>query len=134
ACPSTAGYISIHNMVAWMVDAYGTEEQRRRWLPGLCAMDLLGSYCLTEPGAGSDAAALRTRAVRDGDHYVLDGVQQFCSGAGAADVYIVMARTGEPGPRGISAFVVERDTEGLGFGANEQKMGWNCQPTRQVIM
>ncbi len=134
ACPSTAGYISIHNMVAWMIDAYGTGEQRRRWLPGLCSMDLLGSYCLTEPGAGSDAAALRTRAVRDGDHYVLDGVKQFISGAGATDVYIVMARTGEPGPRGISAFVVEKDTEGLGFGANEVKMGWNCQPTRQVIM
>ncbi|QDQ99074.1 acyl-CoA dehydrogenase family protein [Tomitella fengzijianii] len=134
ACPATAGFISIHNMVAWMIDSYGNDEQRRRWLPGLCAMDLLGSYCLTEPGAGSDAAALRTRAVREGDHYVLDGVKQFISGAGVSDVYIVMARTGEAGPRGISAFVVEKGADGLSFGANEAKMGWNCQPTRQVIL
>ncbi|WP_307810603.1 isobutyryl-CoA dehydrogenase [Tomitella cavernea] len=134
ACPATAGYISIHNMVAWMIDSYGSEEQRRRWLPGLCAMDLLGSYCLTEPGAGSDAAALRTRAVREGDHYVLDGVKQFISGAGVSDVYVVMARTGSAGPRGVSAFVVEKGAEGLSFGANESKMGWNCQPTRQVIL
>ncbi|WP_182359620.1 acyl-CoA dehydrogenase family protein [Tomitella gaofuii] len=134
ACPATAGYISIHNMVAWMIDSYGSDEQRRRWLPGLCAMELLGSYCLTEPGAGSDAAALRTRAVRDGDHYVLDGVKQFISGAGVSDVYVVMARTGAAGPRGISAFVVEKGAEGLSFGANESKMGWNCQPTRQVIL
>ncbi|GAA4810010.1 acyl-CoA dehydrogenase family protein [Tomitella cavernea] len=134
ACPATAGYISIHNMVAWMIDSYGSEEQRRRWLPGLCAMDLLGSYCLTEPGAGSDAAALRTRAVREGDHYVLDGVKQFISGAGVSDVYVVMARTGSADPRGVSAFVVEKGAEGLSFGANESKMGWNCQPTRQVIL
>lgn len=134
ACPAVAGYISIHNMVAWMIDRYGTEEQRQQWLPGLCAMDLLGSYCLTEPGAGSDAAALRARAVRDGDEFVLDGVKQFISGAGTSDVYIVMARTGDKGPKGISAFVVEKDTPGLSFGANEAKMGWNAQPTRQVIM
>ncbi|MFG2714309.1 acyl-CoA dehydrogenase family protein [Streptomyces goshikiensis] len=133
-CPSIAGYLSIHNMVAWMIDRYGDPAQRRRWLPGLCTADTLGSYCLTEPGAGSDAGALRTRAERDGDHYVLTGVKQFISGAGAAGVYIVMARTGEAGPRGISAFVVERDDPGVSFGANEQKMGWNAQPTRQVVL
>ncbi|MFE7136125.1 acyl-CoA dehydrogenase family protein [Streptomyces sp. NPDC057644] len=133
-CPSIAGYLSIHNMVGWMIDRYGTEDQRARYLPGLCTMEQLGSYCLTEPGAGSDAAALRTRAVRDGDHYVLTGTKQFISGAGASHVYIVLARTGEEGPRGISAFVVERDDPGLSFGANEKKMGWNAQPTRQVLM
>ena len=133
-CPSIAAYVSIHNMVTWMIDAYGSEEQRRRWVPGLSAMDLLGSYCLTEPGAGSDAAGLRTKAVRDGDEYVLDGVKQFISGAGVSDVYVVMARTGEPGPKGISAFVVTKDSPGLSFGANEVKMGWNAQPTRQVIL
>ncbi len=133
-CPTIAGYISIHNMVAWMVDGYGTDEQRAKWLPGLCAMDQLGSYCLTEPGAGSDAGALSTRAVRDGDHYVLNGVKQFISGAGETDVYLVMARTGAAGPKGISAFLVEKGSEGLSFGANEAKMGWRAQPTRQVVM
>ncbi|GHE64573.1 acyl-CoA dehydrogenase [Streptomyces vinaceus] len=133
-CPSIAGYLSIHNMVAWMVDRYGDDGQRRRWLPALCAADTLGSYCLTEPGTGSDASALRTRAVWDGDHYVLTGVKQFISGAGAAGVYLVMARTGQAGPRGISAFVVERDDPGVSFGANERKMGWNAQPTRQVVL
>ncbi|MCX2185784.1 acyl-CoA dehydrogenase family protein [Streptomyces sp. SKN60] len=133
-CPTIAGYLSIHNMVAWMIDHFGDDTQRARWLPGLCSMDALGSYCLTEPGAGSDAAALRTRAERHGDHYVLTGVKQFISGAGATDVYIVMARTGEDGPRGITAFVVERDDAGLSFGPNEKKMGWNAQPTRQVIL
>ncbi|KOU28763.1 acyl-CoA dehydrogenase family protein [Streptomyces sp. WM6368] len=133
-CPSIAGYLSIHNMVAWMVDRYGDPAQRRRWLPGLCTADTLGSYCLTEPGAGSDAGALRTRAERDGDHYVLTGVKQFISGAGAAGVYVVMARTAEVGPRGISAFVVERDDPGVSFGADERKMGWNAQPTRQVVL
>ncbi|MEW2580632.1 acyl-CoA dehydrogenase family protein [Streptomyces syringium] len=133
-CPSIAGYLSIHNMVGWMIDRYGDETQRARWLPGLCSMDTLGSYCLTEPGAGSDAAALRTRAVRDGDSYVLTGVKQFISGAGAAEVYIVMARTGGEGPGGISAFVVERDDPGLSFGPDEKKMGWNAQPTRQVVL
>ncbi|MFJ6782953.1 acyl-CoA dehydrogenase family protein [Streptomyces yangpuensis] len=133
-CPSIAAYLSIHNMVAWMLDRYGDDAQRARWLPGLCSADVLGSYCLTEPGAGSDAAALRTRAERQGDHYVLTGVKQFISGAGAAGVYVVMARTGEPGPAGISAFVVERDDPGVSFGPNEQKMGWNAQPTRQVVL
>lgn len=131
--PSIAAYISIHNMVAWMIDTYGTDEQRHQWLPGLCTMDRLGSYCLTEPGAGSDAAALQTRAVRDGDDYVINGVKQFISGAGASEVYVVMVRTGDTGARGISAFVVPKDSEGLSFGANEKKMGWNAQPTRQVV-
>ncbi|MCC3773874.1 acyl-CoA dehydrogenase family protein [Streptomyces sp. UNOB3_S3] len=133
-CPSVAGYFSIHNMVAWMIDTYGDDAQRARYLPGLCAMETLGSYCLTEPGAGSDAAALTTRADRDGDTYVLDGVKQFISGAGSTDVYIVMARTGGPGARGVSAFLVHRDDPGLSFGPNEKKMGWNAQPTRQVIL
>ncbi|OZE41495.1 MULTISPECIES: isobutyryl-CoA dehydrogenase [unclassified Rhodococcus (in: high G+C Gram-positive bacteria)] len=132
--PSIAAYISIHNMVAWMIDTYGTDEQRQRWLPGLCTMDQLGSYCLTEPGAGSDAAMIGTKAVRDGDEYVLDGVKQFISGAGTSEVYVVMARTGAPGPRGISAFIVPKDSAGLSFGANEKKMGWNAQPTRQVVL
>lgn len=133
-CPSIAGYVSIHNMVAWMIDRYGDPEQRQRFLPGLCSMDLLGSYCLTEPGAGSDAAALRTRARRDGGDYVLDGVKQFISGAGSSQVYVVLARTADSGSRGISAFIVERDTTGLSFGPNELKMGWNAQPTRQVVL
>lgn len=133
-CPSIAAYTSIHNMVAWMVDTYGSEEQRGQWLPGLCSMRALASYCLTEPGAGSDAAALSTRAVREGEEYVLTGVKQFISGAGAAQVYLVLARTGQEGPRGVSAFLVDRDDPGLSFGANEQKMGWNAQPTRQVIL
>lgn len=133
-CPSIASYISIHNMVAWMIDKYGNDEQRHQWLPKLCTMEHLASYCLTEPGAGSDAAALSTKAVRDGDEYVLTGVKQFISGAGTSDVYVVMARTGDTGPRGISAFIVPKGSEGLSFGANEKKMGWNAQPTRQVIL
>ena len=132
-CPTVSAFISIHNMAAWMIDAYGTDEQRRKWLPQLCSMEKVASYCLTEPGSGSDAAALRTRAVRDGDHYVLNGQKQFISGAGAGDLYVVMVRTGEDGPRGISTLVVEGDTPGLSFGANERKMGWNAQPTRAVI-
>ncbi len=132
-CPTVAAYISIHNMCAWMIDRYGDDEQRQRFLPKLCTMEHLASYCLTEPGAGSDAAALKTRAVLDGDHYVLDGQKQFISGAGVSDIYVVMARTGEAGPGGISTIVVEKDTPGLSFGANEKKMGWNAQPTRAVI-
>ena len=133
-CPTVAAYISIHNMVAWVIDAYGSAEQRARWIPSLCVMDKLASYCLTEPNAGSDAAALKTQAKLDGDCYVLNGQKQFISGAGNADdFYIVMARTGGPGPRGISAFVVEGGTPGLSFGANERKMGWNAQPTRAVM-
>ncbi len=133
-CPSIAGYLSIHNMVAWMIDRYGADTQRERWLPRLCAMEDLASYCLTEPGAGSDAAALTTRAVRDGDEYVLTGVKQFISGAGASQVYVVMARTGGTGADGVSAFIVDKDGPGLTFGPNERKMGWNAQPTRQVVL
>jgi alkylation response protein AidB-like acyl-CoA dehydrogenase len=132
-CPTTAAFMSIHNMVAGLIDAFGSDEQRRRWLPKLCAMDLLASYCLSEPGAGSDAAALATRATRDGDDYVLKGQKQFISGAGASDLYLVMARSGGEGPSGISAFLVPGDSPGLSFGANERKMGWNAQPTRAVI-
>jgi len=132
-CPTTAAFMSIHNMVAGLIDAFGSEAQRRRWLPKLCAMDLLASYCLSEPSAGSDAAALATRAARDGDNYVLKGQKQFISGAGASDLYLVMARTGGEGPPGVSAFLVAGDTPGLSFGANERKMGWNAQPTRAVM-
>lgn len=134
ACPAVSAFISIHNMVGWMIDRFGSQEQRLRFLPKLCAMDMLASYCLTEPGSGSDAAALRTRAVRDKDHYVVDGVKQFISGAGATDLYLVMVRTGEDGPSGISTLLIEKDTPGLSFGANEKKMGWNAQPTRAVIL
>ena len=133
ADPTVAAFLSIHNMCSWMVDTYGTHEQRKSWVPKLASMEAIASYCLTEPGAGSDAGALRTKAVRDGDHYVLDGVKQFISGAGESDVYVVMARTGGDGPRGISAFIVEKGTPGLSFGANEEKMGWHAQPTAQVI-
>ncbi|WP_253259142.1 acyl-CoA dehydrogenase family protein [Subtercola boreus] len=127
-----AAYISIHNMVAWMIDTYGSDAIRQQWLPGLSALELRGSYCLTEAGAGSDAAALRTTAVVDGDDFVLNGEKLFISGAGSSAVYVVMARTGGPGPKGISAIVVPADTPGLTFGANEKKMGWNAQPTAAV--
>jgi alkylation response protein AidB-like acyl-CoA dehydrogenase len=131
-CPTVAAYLSIHNMTAGLIDAFGSHEQRRRWLPGLCKMELLASYCLSEPGAGSDAAALSTRATRDGDHYVLNGQKQFISGAGTSDLYVVMVRTGDEGPSGISALVVSGNTPGISFGANERKMGWNAQPTCAV--
>ncbi|KUM29723.1 acyl-CoA dehydrogenase [Arthrobacter sp. EpRS66] len=134
ADPTLAAYISIHNMVVWMVDSFGNDEQRAKWLPDLISMEELGSYCLTEPGIGSDAAALSTRARKDGDEYVLSGVKQFISGAGCSGLYIVMARTADTGARGISAFLVPADLPGLSFGANEKKMGWKAQPTRQVIM
>ena len=129
-----AAYISIHNMVVWMIDSFGDDAQRARWLPQLTSMRALGSYCLTEPGAGSDAAAIRTSARRDGGEYVINGVKQFISGAGASSVYVVMARTGEPGSKGISTIVVPDGTPGLSFGPNEKKMGWNAQPTRQVVL
>lgn len=132
--PAIAAYISIHNMVAWMIDTNATEAQRQEWLPRLVTMRDLGAYCLTEPGAGSDAAAITTSAIADGDDYVLTGVKQFISGAGEASVYVVMARTGEPGAKGITAFLVPAYAPGLSFGPNEQKMGWNAQPTRQVIL
>jgi alkylation response protein AidB-like acyl-CoA dehydrogenase len=137
ADPTTAAFLSIHNMCAWMIDSFGTAEQRKEWIPRLAPMDVIASYCLTEPDAGSDAGALTTRAVKQGGDYVLDGVKQFISGAGASDVYVVMARTGgpeNPGPRGISAFIVEKGTPGLSFGALEEKMGWHAQPTAQVIL
>ena len=131
---SIAAYVSIHNMVCGMIDRHGSDEQRQRWLPSMTSMQHLGSYCLTEPGAGSDAAALSTSARADANGWVLNGVKQFISGAGSSDVYVVMARTGEDGSRGITAFIVPGDAEGLSFGANERKMGWNAQPTRQVIL
>ncbi|MGJ3232327.1 MAG: isobutyryl-CoA dehydrogenase [Oceanicaulis sp.] len=131
-CVSTAAFISIHNMVSWMIDSWGTEDQRQRWLPKLTTMELIGSYCLTEPGSGSDAVAMRTKAVRDGDHYVLNGSKAFISGAGTSDLYVVMCRTGENGPKGVSTIVVEKGAPGLSFGANEKKMGWNSQPTAVV--
>jgi alkylation response protein AidB-like acyl-CoA dehydrogenase len=133
ADPTTAAFLSIHNMATWMVDTYGTDEQRAQWVPRMASMDAVASYCLTEPAAGSDAAALRTTAVRDGDEFVLNGVKQFISGGGYSDVYIVMARTGADGPGGISTFLVENGTPGLSFGAQEKKMGWNAQPTAAVI-
>ncbi len=132
-CPTVSAYMSIHNMSAWMIDAYGSAEQRKQWLPKLCSMERLASYCLTEPGAGSDAAALATRATRDGDHYVLNGQKQFISGAGGGDIYVVMARSGGEGPSGISTFIVPGDAPGISLGANERKMGWNAQPTRAVV-
>lgn len=131
-CVSTAAFISIHNMASWMIDRFGSEALRQRFCPALTAMDKIASYCLTEPGSGSDAAAMRTRAVRDGDHYVLNGSKAFISGAGVSDVYLVMARTGDDSPKGISAFIVEKGTPGLSFGANEKKMGWSSQPTAVV--
>lgn len=132
-CTSTAAYISIHNMASWMIDRFGNDEQRKRLLPKLATMEKIASYCLTEPGAGSDAANLRTRAVRDGDHYVLNGSKAFISGAGVSDIYTCMVRTGEDGPKGISCIVVEKGMPGLSFGKKERKMGWNSQPTAQVI-
>lgn len=132
-CPAVASFLSIHNMCAWIIDAYGSPEQRSQWLPAMTRMETIASYCLTEPGYGSDAGNLATRAVRDGDHYVLNGQKQFISGAGASDLYIVMARTGGEGPKGISTFIVPKGTPGLSFGASEKKMGWHAQPTRAVM-
>lgn len=132
-CPTVSAFISIHNMASWMIDRFGNDDQRQRFLPKLCSMEHIASYCLTEPGAGSDAAALKTRAARDGDYYILNGVKQFISGAGVSDIYVVMVRTGDNGAAGISTLVVEKGVPGLSFGANEKKMGWNAQPTRAVI-
>jgi alkylation response protein AidB-like acyl-CoA dehydrogenase len=129
---SVAAFISIHNMASWMIDRFGSEDLRQRFLPKLTSMEWIASYCLTEPGSGSDAAALRTTARREGEHYVLNGSKAFISGAGVSDIYVVMARTGGPGPGGVSAFVVEAAASGLSFGAQERKMGWNAQPTAQV--
>jgi alkylation response protein AidB-like acyl-CoA dehydrogenase len=129
---TTAAFLSIHNMAAWMIDRFGSDELRRKYLPRLTGMELIASYCLTEPGSGSDAAALKTTARKQGAGYVLNGSKAFISGAGTSDVYVVMARTGADGPKGVSAFVVEKDMPGLSFGAQEKKMGWNAQPTAQV--
>mgnify|MGYP000427526478 FL=1 len=131
---STAAFISIHNMASWMIDTFGSDEQRAAWLPRLTSMELIASYCLTEPGAGSDAASLKTRAVREGDDYVISGTKQFISGAGTSDIYVLMARTSDDGAKGVSTFIIEKDAPGLSFGANERKMGWKSQPTRQVIL
>lgn len=132
-CPATSAYISIHNMAAWMIDCFGSAEIKARFLPDLVSMDKIASYCLTEPGSGSDAAALKTTARLDGDHYVLNGTKQFISGAGYNDFYVVMVRTGDTGAKGISCLVVEKETPGLSFGAPEKKLGWNASPTAQVI-
>ncbi len=132
-CVSTSAYISIHNMACWMIDSFGNESQRANWLPKLMTMEHFASYCLTEPGAGSDAASLKTRASRDGDHYVLNGAKAFISGGSTSDVYVCMVRTGGEGPGGISCIVVENDTPGLSFGKKESKLGWNSQPTAAVI-
>jgi len=132
-CVSTSAYVSIHNMASWMIDRFGNDDQRQRFLPKLATMEHFASYCLTEPGAGSDAASLKSRAVRDGDHYVVNGAKAFISGGPGSSVFVCMLRTGEAGPKGISTIVVEKGTPGLSFGKKEKKLGWNSQPTAMVI-
>jgi alkylation response protein AidB-like acyl-CoA dehydrogenase len=132
-CTSTAAYISIHNMAAWMIDKFGSDALRQKYLPKLCTMEHFASYCLTEPGAGSDAASLATRAERDGDHYIVNGVKAFISGGGRSDIYVVMVRTGAAGPKGISCLVIENGTPGFSFGAQEKKLGWKSQPTAALL-
>jgi len=132
-CPSVAAFLSIHNMAVWMIDAFGSPAFREEVVPSLASMDSIASYCLTEPDAGSDAAALRTRAVLDGDAYIVNGAKQFISGAGLSNWYVTMVRTGGPGPEGITALAIPASSAGLSFGENERKMGWNAQPTRQVV-
>ena len=131
-CPSTSAFISIHNMASWMIDRFGSAELKAQYLPGMVTCERLGSYCLTEPGSGSDAAALKTRAVRDGDHYVVSGSKAFISGGGENEIYVAMVRTGEEGPKGISCLVIEKDMPGVSFGGQEKKLGWRSQPTAQV--
>ena len=131
-CPSTSAFISIHNMASWMIDRFGSSEVKQKYLPSLVTMERMGSYCLTEPSSGSDAAALKTKAVKDGDSYVVSGSKAFISGGGENEVYVVMARTGQEGPKGISCLVVEKDMPGVSFGAQEKKLGWHSQPTAQV--
>ena len=133
-CPSTSAFISIHNMAAWMIDRFGGGAVKAKYLPDLVTMDTIASYCLTEPGSGSDASALKTTARREGDHYVLNGTKQFISGAGANEIYVAMVRTGEDGPKGISCMVIEKDMPGVSFGAQEKKLGWHSQPTAQLIL
>jgi isobutyryl-CoA dehydrogenase len=132
-CPSTTAYLTIHNMVGWLVENYGNTQQRQDWLPKLCSMAWMSSYCLTEPNSGSDAAALKTRAVRDGDQYIINGSKSFVSGGGVSDFYAVMVRTGDDRPDGISCIAIEKGTPGLSFGKLEKKMGWNSQPTAMVM-
>lgn len=131
-CPSTAAFLSIHNMVTWMVDSFGSDALRAKWVPKLISMESIASYCLTEPNSGSDAAALRTKAVKEGDDYIVNGTKAFISGGGVSDLYLSMVRTGEDGPKGISSVLIENGTKGLSFGANEKKMGWHTQPTSEV--
>jgi alkylation response protein AidB-like acyl-CoA dehydrogenase len=131
-CPSTSAFISIHNMAAWMIDRFGSDEVKAKYLPPMLTAERLGSYCLTEPGSGSDAAALKTRAVRDGDDYIVSGSKAFISGGGENELYVTMVRTGEEGPKGISCLVIEKDMPGVSFGAPEKKLGWHSQPTAQV--
>lgn len=132
-CPATSAFISIHNMAAWMIDCFGDQGVKDKYLPALVTMDHMASYCLTEPGSGSDAAALKTTAKRDSDHYIVNGSKQFISGAGENEIYVTMVRTGADGARGISCLVIEKDMPGVSFGANERKLGWHAQPTAQVI-
>ena len=131
-CPSTSAFISIHNMASWMIDRFGSAEVKQKYLPSMITMERIGSYCLTEPSSGSDAAALKTKAVLDGDHYVVSGSKAFISGGGENEIYVTMVRTGEDGPKGISALVIEKDMKGVSFGAQEKKLGWHSQPTAQV--
>jgi alkylation response protein AidB-like acyl-CoA dehydrogenase len=133
-CPSTSAFISIHNMAAWMIDTFGSDTVKANYLPSLVTMDRMASYCLTEPSSGSDAAALRTKAVRDGEDYIVSGTKQFISGAGENEIYLTMVRTGEEGPRGISCLVIEKDMPGVSFGAQERKLGWHSQPTAALIL
>ena len=133
-CPAVSAFISIHNMASWMIDRFGGDTVKQKYLPSLVTMDRIASYCLTEPGSGSDAAALKTRAIDDGDHWVVTGTKQFISGAGENEVYVLMARTGAEGPKGVTAMVIEKDMPGVSFGANERKLGWHAQPTAQVIL
>ena len=133
-CPSTSAFISIHNMAAWMIDRFGSDTLKARYLPDLITMDAMASYCLTEPSAGSDAAALKTRAVRDGDHYIVNGSKQFISGGGSNDLYVTMVRTGDDGAKGISCLAIGKDMPGVSFGAQERKLGWHSQPTAQLIL
>ena len=133
-CPATSAFVSIHNMASWMIDRFGGDEVKAKFLPDLVTMDKMASYCLTEPGSGSDAAALKTTARLEGDHYVVNGTKQFISGAGVNDIYVTMVRTGQPGPKGISCLVIEKEMQGVSFGAKERKLGWNASPTAQVIL
>ena len=131
-CPSTSAFISIHNMASWMIDTFGSQTVKDKYLPELVPMEKISSYCLTEAGAGSDAASLKTKAVRDGDHYIVNGSKQFISGGGANEIYVTMTRTSDDGAKGVTCLVIEKDMEGVSFGANEKKLGWHSQPTAQV--